>query len=551
MTSERHDPRTSTLRDYLNVLLRRKWLVLACVVIVPLVAVLLSVRQQKLYSATAEVLLSRQNLASSLSNVADPNAGLQADRVAQTQVYLASVPTVAARTIAALKLTDRTAQQLLAHSSVTAKTNADLLDFTVTDPSPTLATQLATTYARQYTIYRRELDTNAIVRARSEVQSNLASLRAAGNARSALYASLVEKDQQLATLEALQTSNALVVQRASKAGKVQPRPKRDGILGLALGLALGLGLAFLWEALDTRVRTAEEIRERLGKLPLLARLPAPPRALQRRNRLVMLDEPTSHAAEAFRMLRTNLDFVQLDNGARTIMVTSAVEQEGKSTTIANLAVALARAGQRVVLVDLDLRRPYLDRFFDLAGRPGITQVALGHVPLADALAPIVLTGATSDASAAHTANGSGNGSGYVPIQGLLEVLPPGPIPPDPGEFVGTKALAHVIEQLRERAEIVLIDAPPVLHVSDAMTLGSVVDGIIVVTRLNMVKRPMLTELLRQLEAQPAAKLGLVVTDAGAEEGSGYAYGYHGYHARTEVRSARAEARAARKEAKSP
>src|SRR5207247_6981470 len=119
-----------------------------------------------------------------------------------------------------------------------------------------------------------------------------------------------------------------------------------------------------------RVRKAEEIAEQLG-IPLLARLPQPSRGLRNKNRLAALEEPDGAAAEAFRMLRTNLDFVNIDRSAKTIMVTSAVESEGKSTTIANLAVTLARSGRRVVLVDLDLRRPYLDRFFGLGGRPGV------------------------------------------------------------------------------------------------------------------------------------------------------------------------------------
>jgi Mrp family chromosome partitioning ATPase len=117
------------------------------------------------------------------------------------------------------------------------------------------------------------------------------------------------------------------------------------------------------------------------------------------------------------------------------------------------------------------------------------------------------------------------------VKGLLEVLPAGPIPPDPGEFVATHALSEILDELRERADIVLVDAPPALRVGDAMTLSSKVDGILVVTRMKVVRRHMLSELARQLASVPTPVLGFVVTDAAGEE-EGYGYGYGGYYARS-------------------
>lgn len=515
-----------TVRDYLAVVRRRKWTVIAATLVIPILVGLLTAQQQKLYASQAEVLLSRQNLASALSGVADASLTVQADRVAQTQADLASTPTVAARTLKSLKLTDRTAEDLLAHASVTARANADILSFQVTDPSQTLAPKLATQYAREYTIYRRQLDTDAIARARVLVQAKLDELEQQGERKTALYSNLVEKEQQLGTLETLQTSNAYVVRRAQGAAQVQPRISRNVILGVLLGLAVGLGLAFLRESLDTRVRTAEEIRDRLGGLPLLARLAAPPRHLQRDSRPVMLAEPSNYSTEAFRMLRTNLEFSRLDREARVLLFTSSVAQEGKSTTISNLAVALGRAGQRVILIDLDLRRPFLEKFFQLpADAKGVTQVALGHAELDEALSPIDLSvpGAEKEPRSDRRLGGG------VAKHGSLHVMPSGPIPPDPGEFVATKALAGILDELRTRADVVLVDAPPLLQVGDAMTLGNIVDGIVVVTRMNVVKRPMLVELYRQLEAQPAPRLGFVVTDAKSEEGASYEYTYgYGY-----------------------
>ena len=184
--------------------------------------------------------------------------------------------------------------------------------------------------------------------------------------------------------ETLQTSNATVVKAPLRAPQVSPRPIRNGLFGLAFGVIIGLGLALLVDALDTRVRSGDEIAARLG-IPLLGRLPEPPKKVRERQKLVMLAEPHGRQAEAFRMLRTNLELANIDEDVKIIAVASALPSEGKSTTVANLAVAAARGGQRVALVDLDLRKPMLATFFEGAGPWGVIDVALGRVSLADAL----------------------------------------------------------------------------------------------------------------------------------------------------------------------
>jgi Mrp family chromosome partitioning ATPase/capsular polysaccharide biosynthesis protein len=529
------------LRDYLHVVQRRKWIIVQAVVLVPLAAVLFSLHQQKLYQAEAQVLLSSQNLAAQLTGTQSTGINLQPDRIAQTQADIARVPELAQRVLARVPGTGLTSGELLGDSSVSTAANADILTFSVTNHDPALARQLVNAYAAAYTVYRRQLDTASISRALSSVNARIKELVHAGDRRSALYAQLVERQQTLDTMEALQTANAAVVKRADDAARVQPKPSRNGILGLVLGIVLGLGLAFLWEALDTRVRSAEEIGAKLGGLALLARIPSPSKKVRSEHRLVMLDDPTGTQAETFRMLRTNLDFVSLDRDARTIMVTSAVEQEGKSTTIANLAIAMARAGQRVVLVDLDLRRPYVDKFFGVDG-PGITQVALGHVPLEQALATIAIADPGSNVEIVAPATGNGNGNGHAKaVKGVLQVLSSGPIPPDPGEFVNTEALSQILAELRNRFDIVLIDAPPALRVGDAMTLSQKVDGVVVVARMKIVRRQMLNELARQLGAMPTPVLGFIVTASGDEQGYGYGYGYgYGHYAKPYVQTAQAE-----------
>jgi polysaccharide biosynthesis transport protein len=474
-------------------------------------AVLLSLREQRLYRASAAVFLSGQDLAASLANV-QPAAADPA-REAATQADLARTPAVAAQTLREARLSDRTPDQLLRNSSVDTATNADLLTFSVTDPKPRVAALLATTYARAYTAYRRSIDTDSLVRARQEVEQRIAELQRAGDRTSPVYANLVAKDQQLRTLEVLQQSNALLVRSAGQAHQIQPRPVRNGILGGVLGLMVGLGLAFLLDALNTSVRSLSEVEDRL-EIPLLGRLPEPSRRLRTRNQLAMLAEPHSPEAETVRILATNLEFVNLDREACTIMLTSALRDEGKSTTAANLAVALARGGKRVVLVDLDLRRPVLDTYFGLTDMPGLTHVMLGRADLEEVLTPIPIV---DEGDSNVTLNGS--------ISGLLEVLPAGLLPPNPAEFARSHALNKILACLQERADVVLIDAPPLIGLSDARTISAKVDGLIVIARLSTLKRAILDELRRALEGAPTVKLGFVLTGVSAEEAYGYSYAY--------------------------
>ncbi len=499
--------------------IRRRWpFVLIPLLLVPAAAVGFSLMQTPTYRATAEVLLQRQNLASALTGTPDTSLPVDDKRYAETQARLATVQEVARRTLVAANLDDRTTTQYLKHVFVASGGNSDILDISVEDVDPLLASRLATLHAQQFVVYRGELETAAIKKARTEVGERLGQLEQQGRADAPLYRSLQDKEELLATLETLQTARATLVQSAQAADQVTPRPVRNGAVGLMIGVLLGICAALVIEALDTRIRNADEVANDLGA-PLLAWLPPPPRRVEKSGQLIMIADPTGREAEAFRVLRTNLELVSLEAQIKTLMVTSALEGEGKTTSATNLAVALARAGRKVILVDLDLRRPSLDRLFRIGPTPGITGIALGEASLDEALLMIDVAGNVADPRL---------GFGHFDHGGELHVLPAGTLPPNPGEFVGSRMVRVLLEDLEERADIVIVDTPPLLHVGDAMTLTSLVGGVLVVSRLARLRRGTLRELRRLTDRMPAPLLGLVITGARVDS-SGYAsgaeYGY--------------------------
>jgi non-specific protein-tyrosine kinase len=357
-----------------------------------------------------------------------------------------------------------------------------------------------------------------------EVRQQLAGLESSGEAGSSGYEALQRREEALAGMAAAQTRSAQVVRAADEAPKVGPRTVRNGLIAVCLGLFLALVVVFLVDALDTRVRSVDAIREALG-LRLLGRLAAPPSRLRKDDSLVMLADPTSLEAEQFRALRTNLDLANAEHGARTIMITSAVDAEGKSVTVANLAVALARAGRRVVLIDADLSNPALHRLFDLDQRPGLTEVELGETRLAEALRPIAL---------AEESSGADNSGRRMEHTGSLGVVPAGSTLQDPDELGFEGAVGRIIERVRDGADVVLVDTPPVLR-GHAIALSAHVDAVVVVVRLKALRASALQEMGWMLDAASTTKLGFIVT--GADKGEG---GY-GQQPRFAARGQRPEA----------
>jgi Mrp family chromosome partitioning ATPase/capsular polysaccharide biosynthesis protein len=555
------------LREYGRVARRLRAPIALLLLLVPLSALAFSLSQQSLYRASAEVLLSYENLATSLSGSSDSSVTQEPKRIAATQARIARAPVVVSRTLAAVGVRGGSAEEFLKVSDVRADPNADVLEFSVEDRHRRAAERLATAYAREYTKFANGLDTAAIKRARQGVARRVRQLEGRRQRRSALYRRLVSDEQQLRAMEALRTANALVVRPAGHAERIQPQPLRNVVVALVVALMLATGVVVVTGGLDTRVRTAEKAADVLG-VQLLSRLPEPPRRLARKNRLVMLAEPDGLHAELFRLLKTRFEFEAASRGAQTIMVGSAGIGDGKSTTVANLAIALARAGRRIVLVDFDLRQPILHRFFGLRREPGVTDALLDNydsaIPLArgvlpelrsDAnrtgyndkgsgeytveVEPVVLEGGSTIELMAFTrkeparseqpsdpeSSADGHSSAEPdeemhPVAGTLDILPAGRPLADGSEFVGTAALGVLLDKLRTDADFVLFDVPPVLRANEALALTHQVDSVLIVSRSDTSRRTTLDELRRVLDSSPASKLGVVFTGASIDSAYG-------------------------------
>lgn len=513
MTTDRSQGEHRTLGDYLAIARRRKWMVILPLLLVPTIGYVYSTQQPKRFAATAEVWISRQNVASSVTGISNPDVETDPSRFTETQADLARVPGVIAGAIERAAIQGVTARSLADQSSVKPHSNSDILTFKVEDTVPSRAARLVTAYAHSFSDYRLQLATASLASARADLDTNLQRLREDGLTETQLYRDLEERSHELRTLELLQTRPA-VVREAADAEQVAPTPERTALLGLALGLLLGIAAALLWDALDRRVRDESEVEDALG-IPLLARLSS----AHQDGGVVMLSDPSDVEAEAVRRLRTSLEFANLDLKAKVIMVTSAVASEGKSLALANLAVALARSGREVALVDLDLRRPSVGRLFGTEIGYGLTDVALGRVALDDALVTVPLkVGRDAGASSLRIARDEELGE--------LFVLTAGAVPSNPGELLGTSVVRRIVADLRERMDYVLIDAPPMLAVSDASILSSLVDAIVIVVRLGRVNRPSLRELSRELDASLAPRLGFIITGTNPSDFYG-AYGYSG------------------------
>jgi polysaccharide biosynthesis transport protein len=494
-----------TLRDYVRVVRQHELLILVATLLAGAAAVLLASRQEPRYDASAAVLLTTASVPATLTNTPNPNGIEQPDRVAATQARLARVPDVARRALKMARVADRTPDELLRASTVTADPASDFLTFTVGDARPNVAARLATAYAHAYARYRAATDVAPFLIAKRRLERRLADLRAAGRSGSQLYDELASRGQQLELLTAVHTGNAAVVREAKDATQTQPRPLRALAIGVPAGLLLGLVLALLSHVADTRARSLQEAEQVLG-MPALGWIPRPPRRF--RNRLVTLADPTSDYGEAFTALRTHVDLARRVHGGDVLLLTTIEHRTVgvKSTAIANLAVAFARAGMHVVLVDLDLRRPALSTLFGVEPRYGLIELLLRRADLDEALVPIPLQ-VQNDQRRRRKAGWHSS----LEFGGTLRLLPVASRPLNASDVLANPGVATVMEQLQAEADLVLIDTPPLLEGSDAAALSVHVDSIALLVDLDRDSRTLLAEARRKLTATAASPLGFVGT----------------------------------------
>jgi Mrp family chromosome partitioning ATPase/capsular polysaccharide biosynthesis protein len=515
------NPDESGLRALVAAVRQRIWVFLLLLIVLPGATAALTLRQHAEYEASADVLVDQRDLASVLSGAPSSGGNPQdAERSLATQAALAHVPTIAEQTLKAVPAADLTVEQFLKRSSVEPKPNSNILHMSVQSGDADLAVKLTRAYAQVYVDSAGRAAQEQIRTAIIRIRERLATIRERrSEAPPALkaeldrqYSDLVSQESQLEAIRSVPTSNLSVVEQPRKAEQIAPRPLRNVLLAVALALALGTGYALMSNAFNTRLSSTDELQRTLG-MPLIARLPRPLTGRGKSSAGNQLKSPSGQFAEGMASLRGVLAAHPRWATTRVVVVSSAIQSEGKSSCSLGLGLSLARTGMRVALVDADLRRPSLHRYSGLNREPGLTDVLAGRLPLNEALQSVSTHYGSSE-------NGTGSPRGLQDLGsdegGELALLSAGTPVPTPQDVLALPAVPEVLGQLTASYDLVILDAAPLLGLPDTMALDPVADAMITVAAVNKLHRAEVKELARLLRRTNAVKLGLVTT--GTAEG---------------------------------
>ena len=472
-------------------MLRNRWLIVVAVVLAcVLVSVVHHERAAKTYAATASVAFQAGTLSDAALQVS-PGGTAEPQREADTEVLIAHSPEVAQGVRRQLR-TSVPASELLNEVKVEAAPNANILNVVATSGDPRYSARLANAFAEQYIAFRTRSELAGIESAQAKLDQQIASLPVGSPERATLQQSL----QRLGELRAVAGGGANIIGQATPvATPTGPSLTSAVLVGLLIGLALAFSLVFLLESLDRRVKTIEEF-EREYRLPVLAAVPQSAfRFHLARDREGLL--------EPYRILRSALDFAAVTRELDTLLVTSAVSGEGKTTVAVDLAHAVALAGRSVVLMELDLRRPTFTAHFDLKPGTGLTAALIRDAELADLL--------------------------VEPFPDLpnFSVLPAGRTPHNPSELLGSPRVAEMISKLQSQDGIVIIDAPPLNPVADTQVLlnSPAIHSAIVVARVDKTARDDVRRARAILDRHIVEPVGIVVT--GLRDSARYGFEAYG------------------------
>jgi capsular exopolysaccharide synthesis family protein len=469
-------------REFFRLLWRRKWIILLCLTLLPLAAYVYSDRLTKTYQSST--IIQAQGTATDTGTYVGedlPTGTPNPDKIAAL-VGTSGVADQASRILGENEGSVR--------GTVTAEAdeNTDFITITATAGSGERAADIANAVARGLRVSRERAGIRRVDAAIANVEKALSDLPVGEQLQ---RSQLSEKLQGLRALRAAQSENMQVIEPAGvPASAVSPKPQRNAILAFVVAILIAAGAAALAERLDRRLHDSRDV-ERLTGTPLLAQIPSS--AFQG-------TAPDPQLPIVFQTLRDSLTYFNVDQRLASLLVISPLKGDGKTSVSTNLAVAFARAGKQVILVDADLRSPQVSTRMGTPASPGLSEVISGNSEIEDSLFEI------------------------EPFGPYLRVLPGGSIPPNPSEMLGSARMSTILAELSEMSDLVVIDTAPVLVVSDAFPLFEQVAGIVGVSRLEQTPREAITRAIEIASSAGGRVLGMVATGA-KQPGDGYGYGY--------------------------